>query len=162
MKKNPLFKIALIAAVASLLSSCGASTTMVDPTVRLAYEKEQNDVNSENLAKQYSSTINKNRKTGVKEPGLYCDYAVALVAQGMHAEANSWFNREMEEFPVSKQLVMQLKKELIPEYLNENVNVNENKNENKNENDNENQNPNVNDNENNNVDGEDMDRGVSE
>lgn len=121
MTKIRIIKSILIAVIAGMLSACGASTTMVDSNVRLAYEKEQNSTNTENLAKQYGSAINKNRKSGVKEPGLYCDYAVALVAQGKRAEANSWFNREMSEFPASRQLVLQLKKELIPEYQNNNT-----------------------------------------
>ena len=116
----------LILGVMAVATSCGGSQPLVDPTVELAYSKEPTAANLENLAKAYGSTINKNRKTGEKQPGLYSDYAVALVKQGRRAEANSWFNKEMAEYPVSRAYVMQLKRQLIPEYQDNNaINMNE-------------------------------------
>lgn len=112
-----LFSAALLIAMATLAASCGSSLPAIDPNVRLAYEKEQSEANIDNMAKAYSSLINKTRKTGTKLPGLYSDYAVALAKKGKHAEANNWFNKEIEAFPSSRTYVMQLKRELIPEFL---------------------------------------------
>ena len=100
--------------------SCGGSKEVVDPKALLAYGKEPNEQNLEVLSKSYSAVIGKNRKSGVKTPGLYSDYAVTLVKQGKRAEANGWFNKEMEAFPSSRDYVMQLKRRLIPEYQDNN------------------------------------------
>lgn len=116
MKK--LFIAATVAIV--ICTGCSSNAGMIDPEVRLAYEKGQDATATENLTKAYGSTINKNRKEGVKVPGIYSDYAVGLVKQDRRAEANSWFNKEMEAFPVSRGVVMQLKRDLIPEYQNNN------------------------------------------
>ena len=43
-----------------------------------------------------------------------------MVKQGKRAEANGWFNKEMEAFPSSRDYVMQLKRKLIPEYQDNN------------------------------------------
>lgn len=115
-----IIKTLLIIGFAGMVCACSSSVAVVDPTTLLAYGINPNEQNLENLAKNYGSTINKNRKSGIKTPGLYCDYAVALVKQGKRAEANSWFNKEIEAFPSAREFVMQLKKELIPEYANDN------------------------------------------
>ncbi|MBP5326951.1 MAG: DUF4810 domain-containing protein [Bacteroidales bacterium] len=105
----------------ALLFSCGGTRYSVDEKVLLEYGKEPNEANTENLSKSYAAVINKSRKTGLKEAGIYSDYAVTLVKQGKRAEANNWFNKEMESFPSSKSYVMQLKRILIPEYQNDNT-----------------------------------------
>ncbi len=113
-------KLTVITGITVLLAACKGNKAVIDPTVRLAYEKEPTAENMENLSKAYAGFINKNRKTGKKEPGIYSDYAVTLVKLGRRAEANSWFNKEMEAYPSSRQYVMQLKRMLIPEYQNNN------------------------------------------
>lgn len=100
--------------------SCGGNKEMIDTKAMLAYNKEPNEQNMEVLSKSYSAYINKNRKSGVKVPGIYSDYAVMLVKQGKRAEANGWFNKEMEAFPSSRSYVLQLKRRLIPEYQDNN------------------------------------------
>lgn len=113
-------KTLVFAGVIALIGACTSGQLMLkDPKVMLAYEMEPSPENLDNLAKAYGSLINKNRKTGIRQPGLYADYAVALAQQGKAAEANIWFNNEMDAFPSSKQYVMQLKKQLIPQYLND-------------------------------------------
>lgn len=114
-----MYRVAMAAMLAATIG-CGGSKAVVDKTVELAYCKEPTQQNMENLAKSYSSLINKSRKEGVKESGIYSDYAVALAKMGRREEANSWFNKEMQEFPSSRGYVMKLKKELIPEYLDNN------------------------------------------
>ncbi len=114
-------KLVLIIITGAVAASCGSSQPVVDPVVRLAYETDPNDANTENLAKSYGSIINKTRKSGLKQPGIYCDYAVALAGMGRRAEANSWFNKEMNDFPSSRQYILQLKKILIPEYQDNNT-----------------------------------------
>ncbi|MBQ6238428.1 MAG: DUF4810 domain-containing protein [Bacteroidales bacterium] len=104
----------------ALLAACSSSQPVVDEATMLAYCKEPSEANLDNLSKNYSTIINKSRKTGVKQPGIYSDYAVALVKQGRRAEANTWFNKEMAEFASSKEYVLQLKRTLIPEYANDN------------------------------------------
>ena len=104
----------------AIVLSCGGSKEVVDPKALLAYGKEPNEQNLEVLSKSYSAVIGKNRKSGEKTPGLYSDYAVTLVKQGKRAEANGWFNKEMEAFPSSRSYVMQLKRRLIPEYQDNN------------------------------------------
>ena len=121
MRKRHSFGIATIMVGAALLAACSSSQPVVDETVMLAYCKEPTTANLENLSKNYSSIINKSRKTGMKQPGVYSDYAVTLVKQGRRAEANSWFNREMSEFAASREYVMQLKRLLIPEFQNDNT-----------------------------------------
>ena len=114
--KGLLKTIAAMLIFATTLS-CGGSRQMVDPKAMLAYGKEPNELTLDVLSKSYSSVISKNRKTGINTPGIYSDYAVILVKQGKRAEANGWFNKEMETFPSSRSYVMQLKSRLIPEYM---------------------------------------------
>lgn len=123
--KNTLGAFLLIG-ILCLMAACKSSAPTVDPAAMLNYCKEQNDATTESLSKAYGSVINKSRKTGLKQPGIYSDYAVTLVKQGKRAEANSWFNKEIEAFPASRAYVTNLKRMLIPEYINNNsVNVNE-------------------------------------
>lgn len=123
MKHSSRIILALVAT--ALAAACSSTQPVVDQSVMLAYCKEPNSANLDNLSKNYSSLINKTRKTGLKQPGVYSDYAVALVKQGRRAEANSWFNKEIAEFASSKGYVMQLKRTLLPEYVNDNS-INEN------------------------------------
>lgn len=120
MKKRKIVRLIMAVGVVSLMASCGSSATLVDQMALLAYSKEPSQANLETLSKSYGTVINRNRKTGIKQPGVYSDYAVSLVAQGKRAEANNWFNKEMEAFPSSRAYVMQLKRQLIPEYQNDN------------------------------------------
>lgn len=122
IKKNRLTAALLIVTGLSLTVSCKQEKNItVDPLTMLSYIKVGDSQSMENLAKNYSTVINKNRKTGVKTPGLFSDYAVALAKQGKNAEANNWFNREMADFPSSRKYVIKLKQELIPEYVNDNT-----------------------------------------
>lgn len=100
--------------------SCGGNKNLIDPKAMLSYGKEPNEQTMEVLSKNYSGVISKNRKSGITTPGIYSDYAVMLVKQGKRAEANGWFNKEMEAFPSSRGYVMQLKRRLIPEYQDNN------------------------------------------
>lgn len=100
--------------------SCGGNKAVIDPDIMLAYGKQPNEQNLEALSKNYSTVIGKNRKIKDKDPGIYSDYAVMLVKQGKRAEANGYFNKEMEAFPSSRGYVMQLKRRLIPEYQDDN------------------------------------------
>lgn len=120
MNTRTILKLSVITAIMAAMAGCKGNKAVIDPTVRLAYEKEPTAENMENLSKAYAGFINKNRKTGKKEPGVYSDYAVTLVKLGRRAEANSWFNKEMEAYPSSRQYVMQLKRMLIPEYQDNN------------------------------------------
>ncbi len=119
-------KTILIICGLSVAAACKSSAPTIDPIVMLNYCKEPTTATLENLSKSYGSVINKSRKTGVKQPGIYSDYAVTLVQLGKRAEANSWFNKEMEAFPASRTYVVQLKRMLLPEYVDNNsINVNE-------------------------------------
>ncbi|MBP5547759.1 MAG: DUF4810 domain-containing protein [Bacteroidales bacterium] len=120
MKRITALKTITLAVIAVLAMSCSDSRPLVDETVMLAYGKNPSTENLNNLANNYGTVINKCRKTGIKEPGIYSDYAVALVKQGKRAEANNWFNKEMDAFPSSRGYVMQLKRQLIPEYQDDN------------------------------------------
>ena len=103
-----------------LMASCGGADYLVkDPNVMLTYLKESTPESMDNLAKAYSSTINKNRRSNKTYPGLFSDYAVVLAQQGKAAEANVWFNKEMDAFPVTRTYVMQLKRQLVPQFLND-------------------------------------------
>lgn len=123
MRKRTLFPATLlIIAACTLLSACKQQQVVtVDPLVLLSYGKQPDAQNLENLAKNYSSVINKNRKSNVKQPGLFADYAVAMAILGRRSEANSWFNREMADFPSSRTYILRLKQQLIPEYINDNT-----------------------------------------
>ena len=121
MGTKKIVKTILAVVAIGFTTSCNSTEMLVDKMALLEYGKEASDQNLENLAKSYGTVINKTRKTGLKEPGVYSDYAVALVKQGKRAEANSWFNKEMEAFPSSRGYVMQLKRDLIPEYQNDNT-----------------------------------------
>lgn len=103
------------------VTACSSSQPVVDPPTLLAYCKDPSGANLENLSKNYATMINKTRKTGLKQPGIYSDYAVTLVKQGRRAEANTWFNKEIAVFVSSKGYVMQLKRTLLPEYINDNT-----------------------------------------
>lgn len=108
------------ALILATVASCGGDKSLIDPKAMLAYGKEPSEQNLDALSKSYSATINKNRKKGPANPGIYSDYAVMLVKQGKRAEANGWFNKEMEAFPSSRGYVLQLKRRLIPEYQDNN------------------------------------------
>lgn len=118
---KPLFSTALIAILALSLSACKSSKPTLDMAAKLAYQKDPSAANLENLSKAYGSFINKTRKSGISQPGIYSDYAVTLVKLDRRAEANTWFNKEMQDFPSSRLYVMQLKRLLIPEYQDNNI-----------------------------------------
>lgn len=118
---KPLFSTALIAILALSLSACKSSKPTLDMAAKLAYQKDPSAANLENLSKAYGSFINKTRKSGISQPGIYSDYAVTLVKLDRRAEANTWFNKEMQDFPSSRLYVMQLKRLLIPEYQDNNT-----------------------------------------
>lgn len=118
---KPLFSTALIAILALSLSACKSSKPTIDMAAKLAYQKDPSAANLENLSKAYGSFINKTRKSGISQPGIYSDYAVTLVKLDRRAEANTWFNKEMQDFPSSRLYVMQLKRLLIPEYQDNNT-----------------------------------------
>lgn len=118
---KPLFSTALIAIFALSLSACKSSKPTIDMAAKLAYQKDPSAANLENLSKAYGSFINKTRKSGISQPGIYSDYAVTLVKLDRRAEANTWFNKEMQDFPSSRLYVMQLKRLLIPEYQDNNT-----------------------------------------
>ena len=118
---KPLFSTAFIAILALSLSACKSSKPTIDMAAKLAYQKDPSAANLENLSKAYGSFINKTRKSGISQPGIYSDYAVTLVKLDRRAEANTWFNKEMQDFPSSRLYVMQLKRLLIPEYQDNNT-----------------------------------------
>lgn len=98
--------------------SCGSNTYMVsDDITMLSYCKDPSSENLDNLTKAYNAAINSNRKKGIKQPGLFADYAVALAKQGRAEEANGWFNNEVNAFPTSREYVRELKRQLIPQFL---------------------------------------------
>lgn len=110
--------ILVVLLAANIFSGCKSSAAFVkDPTVPLAYLKDPSNGNLDNLAKAYSSQINKNRKAGIKQPGLFSDYAVCLALLGNRQEANKWFNNEAATFPNSRNYVTALKKALVPEFV---------------------------------------------
>jgi len=120
MKISKSMGLVVLAGFAALLSSCGSGEYLVkDPNVMLSYMKEPTTESLDNLAKAYSSTINKNRRSNTSLPGLFADYGVALAQQGRAAEANVWFNKEMDMYPASRPYVMQLKRQLVPQFLND-------------------------------------------
>lgn len=120
MTVKGIAKIMAAGLIFAISLSCGGSKEVIDPKAMLAYGKEPNEQNLDVLSKSYGAVINKNRKSGIKTPGVYSDYAVMMVKQGKRAEANGWFNKEMEAFPSSRDYVMQLKRKLIPEYQDNN------------------------------------------
>lgn len=120
MTIKALFKTLAAGLILVTAISCGGNKSLIDTKALLAYGKEPNEQNMDVLSKSYSSFINKNRKTNQKNPGIYSDYAVMLVKQGKRAEANGYFNKEMEAFPSSRSYVLQLKRKLIPEYQDDN------------------------------------------
>jgi hypothetical protein len=120
MTVKGIAKIMAAGLIFAISLSCGGSKEVIDPKAMLAYGKEPNEQNLDVLSKSYGAVINKNRKSGIKTPGVYSDYAVMMVKQGKRAEANGWFNKEMEAFPSSRGYVMQLKRRLIPEYQDDN------------------------------------------
>ena len=120
MTLKGIAKIMAAGLIFAISLSCGGSKEVIDPKAMLAYGKEPNEQNLDVLSKSYGAVINKNRKSGIKTPGVYSDYAVMMVKQGKRAEANGWFNKEMEAFPSSRDYVMQLKRKLIPEYQDNN------------------------------------------
>ncbi|MBR3557596.1 MAG: DUF4810 domain-containing protein [Bacteroidales bacterium] len=127
MKIKSIAKLLLAAAIMQVAVACGGSKPVIDPLARLAYEQNASQENLVNLTKAYASYINKCRKTGDSEPGVYSEYAVLLLKSGgSRAEANSWFNKEMERYPSSRGYVMELKRKLIPEYQNNNSITTEN------------------------------------
>ena len=109
MKIKSIAKLLLAAAIMQVAVACGGSKPVIDPQARLAYEQNASQENLVNLTKAYASYINKCRKTGDSEPGVYSEYAVLLLKSGgSRAEANSWFNKEMERYPSSRGYVMEL------------------------------------------------------
>lgn len=110
---------AIVAAIGLLLllGGCSSKQYLVnDPKVLLAYRMDPNEGNLESLSKAYASAINQNRREGVKQPGLFADYAVTLALLDKREEANKWFNNEVAAFPTSGKYVNQLKLKLVPEY----------------------------------------------
>lgn len=123
MKHSPTcLKTAIVLLVVATVAACSSkkAVVVVDETVKLAYLKEPDAQHTEAFSKNLGATLNKNRKRSDQEPGMMCDYAVTLVKQDRRAEANSWFNKEMEAFPSSRPYVLKLKSVLLPEYLNDN------------------------------------------
>lgn len=120
MRLTRILKCLSVGVLLLMMSGCGSSEAIVDPMAMLAYGKDPSDQNLESLAKSYSTVINRNRKTGLKQSAIYSDYAVALIKQGRRAEANSWMNKEMNDFPESRGYILKLKTLLIPEYANDN------------------------------------------
>ena len=106
-----------------LVAACSSKKALVkvDETVKLAYLKEPDAQHSEAFSKNLGATLNKNRKKSDQEPGMMSDYAVSLVKLDRRAEANSWFNKEMEAFPGSRPYILKLKSVLLPEYVNDNT-----------------------------------------
>ena len=114
--------VALLCSVL-LVVACSSKKAVVtvDETVKLAYLKEPDAQHTEAFSKHLGATLNKNRKRSEQEPGMMSDYAVTLVKLDRRAEANSWFNQEMEAFPASRPYILKLKSELLPEYVNDNT-----------------------------------------
>ena len=99
-----LLKTAAMLSVVLLVAACSSKKAVVtvDETVKLAYLKEPDAQHTEAFSKNLGATLNKNRKRSEQEPGMMSDYAVTLVKLDRRAEANSWFNKEMEAFPASR------------------------------------------------------------
>jgi len=114
-------KVILLSAVglfaAGLLSSCSNQRSLVeDPSISLNYLLNPTEDNLNNLSKAYGTAINHNRKSGVKQPGLCSEYAITLALMGNQEEANKWFNKEVADFPASRDYVLALKKVYCPAY----------------------------------------------
>mgnify|MGYP004443892159 CR=1 FL=1 len=105
---------------ASLFCGCNNTRSLVeDPTISLNYLMDPSEDNLSNLSKAYGTAINRNRKAGVKQPGLCSDYAITLALLGNQEEANKWFNREVADFPSSRDYVVSLKQIYCPAFVNE-------------------------------------------
>lgn len=101
----------------SLLTGCNNTRLLVDdPTISLNYLKSPTEDNLTALSKAYAQALNQCRRDGVKRAGLAADYAVTLALLGNQEEANRWFNKEVADFPSSRDYVVQLKQVYCPAY----------------------------------------------
>lgn len=115
--KGRLLRTAVIAIILGGTAACGSQEYLVqDPTVLLTYQLNPSSENLENLAKALNAQINKNRKAGVQQPGLFCEYGVVLAKLGRLEEANQYFNNEVSAFPSTATYVKQLRTQLVEEY----------------------------------------------
>lgn len=106
----------VIVAVCSLYG-CGNYNYLVeDEALLLAYQTDTTPVGLINLSKAYGEAVKNNDKDGIKQPGLYSDYATSLAMLGMREESNKWFNREMITYPSSARYINCIKLQLIPEF----------------------------------------------
>lgn len=115
--KGRLFSAAVIALILGGTTACGTQEYLTqDPTVLLTYQLSPNTENLENLSKALYAQINNNRKAGMQQPGLFCEYAVTLAKLGRMEEANQWFNNEVSTFPSTAEYVKQIRTQLSVEY----------------------------------------------
>lgn len=115
--KRRLVEVIAFGAIMGCMAGCGTQEYLVnDPTLLLTYQKSPTPENLENLSKAYSTQINRNRKEGIVQPGLFCDYAVTLAKLGRMDEANQWFNQEMATFPNASSYVKKIQMSLSNEY----------------------------------------------
>lgn len=84
------------------------------------YLNDDSQANLVNLSKNYGSRLSRVVREGVPEPGECADYAVTLALLNHAAEANTWFNLEVNYHPSAAQYVEQLKLDLIPQYASDN------------------------------------------
>ncbi|MBQ9639383.1 MAG: DUF4810 domain-containing protein [Bacteroidales bacterium] len=114
MKRNiRLSVLALAAWATALCTACSSTEYLVEnPNVVITYKLDPSDANLENLSKSYAATIAKNRKAGIEQPGLYCDYASTLALMGKTTEAEQWFNKEISAFPSSRPYVQRVKAQM--------------------------------------------------
>lgn len=103
--------------IALAATSCHSYNYLVeDQSLLLAYQTDTTPVALVNLSRAYGETIKSNDKEGIRQPGLYADYATSLALLGYREAANRWFNREMIVYNNSARYINNIKLQLIPEY----------------------------------------------
>lgn len=117
MKRKTILLSAVGLFAAGLLSGCSNQRSLIeDPSISLNYLLNPTEDNLSNLSKAYGTAINRNRKSGVKQPGLCSEYAITLAMMGNQEEANKWFNKEVADFPASRDYVLALKRVYCPAF----------------------------------------------
>ena len=119
MKRHLLLPI--IGCVILFTGCIGTHYTEVESPSTLKYLYDESEENLSNMAKRYGSTLSKTVKESTPKPGACAEYAVMLAKLNKAEDANKWFNKETEFYPVSVPHVNYLKKTLIPEFSDDTV-----------------------------------------
>ena len=99
-----------------ILMGCKSQRTIVDsPDLFLNYNMYPAKEYLVPIEKGYRDMTKKTKKEKVYQQGFSVEYAVTLALMEKYKDAFEWFDKEVEDYPLSKNYVYSLKKQMIPD-----------------------------------------------